>query len=811
MKSSIRVPLAGSTMSLKLWVWFRCPLLNAWPLAALIAVAPVANTAAQAQSRIGPSFQCDAPSVASQPLAQIICSSSELASDEMRYVIAYQALRHSLDDAGKQALARSANELVVSTTDICQIPKTGRVTGAVPNATLACIRRSFDIARRNITDRLTGDAALEVNLTPGDALKIQSLLKERAILPQDAVVDGVFGPATRAAIAQYQRLNQLPSTGYASRGMLTVQAPPAAANRQSGDYNYGGLAQPSPQSGGMPPPAPLDDVRSSQTYNYGSSTYAPQSTRLTEESRQAALRSDEARRQEEESRKLLEIARLEAERAKALQEVARLKAEAEAQRLAGEARKEQEARDTERKRLEEEKERNRVTFLAKAAERIEESRRTCKPVTEPAGFLSSLTGKSAAIKAVGNNAVPLTEAVTAILPFALDGKEKDASAVLVARLVSQSRQWNDAPQQLSSDRRDFVKIMQLLQNDCLFDALDYFGSRNVDLLAAEAKAALGYEMPSADAYVTSVLKLVRPSDLQRAMSSGQIGGGQVYVIEDKRQADIEQKRVAASEQKRVADEKKQREEIKLTQSRDDRKENERKGRASNDPKKDSGGNIIKTMVQAEKGLVDHSFRFLQEPGDGREYEISFYKSDGHIACTLRARPAGYPDADFSFVNAGPVKIFPFKEGNEVEIAANCYEYVITNTRYDTYRIPKAGVIEAEIYYEQAKRDESSRDTSQDQRLGQLALRFTNQFGRMPSAESLDGRERALAEWYKSTCAKSSAVFSWETYLGCREEYGKFGRYNIKMRQEGTIFLEHKRGTGSGPPDVFGQYVAKRSK
>jgi hypothetical protein len=58
-------------------------------------------SATPARPAVGPSFNCAAPAVATQPLAQLICSSDRIARADLSYVIAYMALRQISNDADR--------------------------------------------------------------------------------------------------------------------------------------------------------------------------------------------------------------------------------------------------------------------------------------------------------------------------------------------------------------------------------------------------------------------------------------------------------------------------------------------------------------------------------------------------------------------------------------------------------------------------------------------------------------------------------------------------------------------------------------
>lgn len=176
----------------------------------------------RAAASFGPSYDCTAKVVASQPLAQLICSSDAVAYAELGYVIAYQAVRESRDPAGRKAMVDDANALVVDMTDRCSVPKSGSI-GRPANALEAhCLRDIFERQRQLLLGRAIGLAREEAELTPPEAIAIQAGLQERGFLPQSAALDGVFGPTTRSAILAWQRDVRVSETGYGSRAMLAA-------------------------------------------------------------------------------------------------------------------------------------------------------------------------------------------------------------------------------------------------------------------------------------------------------------------------------------------------------------------------------------------------------------------------------------------------------------------------------------------------------------------------------------------------------------------------------------------------------------
>lgn len=170
----------------------------------------------------GPSFDCSAKPIATQPLAQLICRSDVLSYAELSYVIAYQAVRESLDPGGRKAMVLEANALVVALTDQCNIPKAGLMARAATLQEAGCIASLFAQEQASLANRATGPARYEVVLEPREAIAIQLFLQVLGFLPDTAPLDGVFGPTTRTAIAAWQRSKGMPDHGFGSKNMLVA-------------------------------------------------------------------------------------------------------------------------------------------------------------------------------------------------------------------------------------------------------------------------------------------------------------------------------------------------------------------------------------------------------------------------------------------------------------------------------------------------------------------------------------------------------------------------------------------------------------
>ena len=204
---------------------------------------PAARERTTSSGTLGPSFDCSSSATAQQPLALIICANPPLARAELSYVVAYQALRHSLS-------ARDRNELVkeaIATTDNikreCSVPASSAAMQTVSPQTVSCLERAFTRIGGELRSRLSGDAAKEANLPLEQLLAIQKTLRDKGFLPADSQVDGVFGPATRTAITAWQQANSLPAAGFASDAALAE----ASVSEPS---------QPTPQAAPNAPPAP---------------------------------------------------------------------------------------------------------------------------------------------------------------------------------------------------------------------------------------------------------------------------------------------------------------------------------------------------------------------------------------------------------------------------------------------------------------------------------------------------------------------------------------------------------------------------
>jgi len=110
-----------------------------------------------AHAQTGPSFKCPSPH---DPLAQLICSSSDLSQSDLWYVQAYQALRAQLDPGEQIKLRQESVAFNQAVRAECGIGAPGSGKTASPSA-IPCVKRHHMAQRDLLAGRLTGAAAEE--------------------------------------------------------------------------------------------------------------------------------------------------------------------------------------------------------------------------------------------------------------------------------------------------------------------------------------------------------------------------------------------------------------------------------------------------------------------------------------------------------------------------------------------------------------------------------------------------------------------------------------------------------------------------
>ena len=198
------------------------------------------------QRHLGPSFPCPSPH---DPLAQLICSSPDLSEADLRYVQAYQALGAQLGPSGQSKLRQEGVAFDKTVRSQCGIGPPDSGTTASSSA-IPCVLRRYMAQRNLLADRLTGTAAEEAARPLQSHVALQANLKALGFLPSDATVDGVYGPATRTAILQWQQSQSRPLTGFlgnSDAAFLEQQVASIATPLASTDHNTTELGPPAPR------------------------------------------------------------------------------------------------------------------------------------------------------------------------------------------------------------------------------------------------------------------------------------------------------------------------------------------------------------------------------------------------------------------------------------------------------------------------------------------------------------------------------------------------------------------------------------
>jgi peptidoglycan hydrolase-like protein with peptidoglycan-binding domain len=184
---------------------------------------------------VGPSFACAPPPP--DALARVTCSDATLAGAEIRTTQTYYARR---EQVGQEQGAGAQNQLrdeylafLAATREHCGLPPAA--PGAdqsdfqPPTGAAACLVNAY-IAERNTLAQPLRDGALdEAARAPEANIALQQALKVHGFLPANAVIDGVFGSGTRAAIRAWQVANGRVSTGFLADADAQALAPNAVA------------------------------------------------------------------------------------------------------------------------------------------------------------------------------------------------------------------------------------------------------------------------------------------------------------------------------------------------------------------------------------------------------------------------------------------------------------------------------------------------------------------------------------------------------------------------------------------------------
>ena len=181
-----------------------------------------AVVAASLNRSIGPTYDCTR---ARSSLSQMVCLDPQLRLVDVRFSQAYYALRHS-----NPSLAESyRNEVVTYAEEVvrrCDIPNLTSIDQQFVNRHRMCVEQMYvqKIQEWHSNIARAGNASVgeEVRRNAADHYALQYRLRELSLIAANAPIDGVYGPATRDAIAALQRAAGLPPTGFMSNDTRDV-------------------------------------------------------------------------------------------------------------------------------------------------------------------------------------------------------------------------------------------------------------------------------------------------------------------------------------------------------------------------------------------------------------------------------------------------------------------------------------------------------------------------------------------------------------------------------------------------------------
>ena len=179
---------------------------------------------------IGPGFDC---AKADTPLAEAICASPDLSRLDLQFNQAYQALRHQLAPPGRSALVEQAVGFTGKVEAACGLAASGPAPVVSPTL-LACIDGQYRGQRQAWLAHLSGPAREEATRPLRQHIALQRDLLALGDLAAGAKIDGVYGPATRAAIVSWQLSHNEQPTGFLDNAdalALAAQASGAKPNQ----------------------------------------------------------------------------------------------------------------------------------------------------------------------------------------------------------------------------------------------------------------------------------------------------------------------------------------------------------------------------------------------------------------------------------------------------------------------------------------------------------------------------------------------------------------------------------------------------
>ncbi len=213
--------------------------------------------------RIGPGFPCPPPASA-DALSRLICADPAMAREELVFEQAYYTRRHLEGRGAWRALKLRAIALDAGLRRTCGISPAGAADQAAPAGAPACYLAETERGRAAWLARLTGAAREEATRPIERHVALQRRLAALGYLPPATSADGVYGEATRTAIARWQRTAHRPAPNGllsdADAEALSRWTTPAPGNGAPGATPVAAIGPPSAAGGRAPapgiPPAP---------------------------------------------------------------------------------------------------------------------------------------------------------------------------------------------------------------------------------------------------------------------------------------------------------------------------------------------------------------------------------------------------------------------------------------------------------------------------------------------------------------------------------------------------------------------------
>ncbi|MBB2204578.1 peptidoglycan-binding protein [Gluconacetobacter takamatsuzukensis] len=178
---------------------------------ALLSDKPAAGAGSAPSGPYHPDFPCDPPP-ADNGVATMLCQDSEAARHELMFDQVYYALRHQVGQDGWKDLKQQVVLDQNTANQSCGLPVPGDGAQDLPPNAATCYEAAMDRLAAQYRVRLSGAALMESQRPLERHIALQKKLVELGYLPADTVVDGLYGEATRAAIAAWQQAAHRPAT-----------------------------------------------------------------------------------------------------------------------------------------------------------------------------------------------------------------------------------------------------------------------------------------------------------------------------------------------------------------------------------------------------------------------------------------------------------------------------------------------------------------------------------------------------------------------------------------------------------------------